>query len=382
MEDHEWGSLVQFETLKQLWMHGVAAVSGQGSVARALQDDGPFSAGLVIAVGKAACSMYQGAASCLTAESRSLIITKHHHVDPVCQSAAGAEIIEAGHPIPDKYSLLAGQRVYDAVSQAGGNERMLLLVSGGASALVELLQPGVSLAGAQAVTQELLGSGQPIGEVNRVRSQLSRIKGGKLLAHFKGRAARVYVLSDVQGDSLATIGGGIGDPARASAAVQARVVASNAVARNAVVAEAARMGIDVRLNEESLYRDVIAVAGEIANCLTGAAPGLYIWGGEPTVELPPDPGMGGRNQSLALAIALRINGKQGISVLVAGTDGTDGPTEYAGACIDGATVDDMAQAEEALQAANAGAYLRRRMALFKTGPTDTNVMDLVIAQVD
>ncbi len=382
MKDHEWGSLVQFETLKQLWMHGVAAVSGKRSVAQALQDDGPFCAELVIAVGKAACSMFQGATPCLTAQTRSLIVTKHLHVDPLCRTTAGAEIIEAGHPIPDKFSLLAGQRVYDAVSLAGSSERMLLLVSGGASALLELPQAGTSLADLQAVTHELLGSGQPIGEVNRVRSQISRLKGGKLLSRFKGRAARVYALSDVQGDSLATIGGGIGDPARASAAVQARVVASNAVARNAVVAEAARMGIAVRLNEESLYQDVMAVAGEIANGLTGAAPGLYIWGGEPTVELPPDPGMGGRNQSLALAIALRINGKQGVSVLVAGTDGTDGPTEYAGACIDGATVDDAAQAEEALRAANAGAFLRRRKALFKTGPTDTNVIDLVIARVD
>src|SRR5690606_17217088 len=113
----------------------------------------------------------------------------------------------------------------------------------------------------------------------------------------------------------------------------------------------------------------------------GGPAGVYIWGGEPTIELPPNPGIGGRNQSLALAIATQIQGTRRISVLVAGTDGTDGRTDYAGAVVYGDTVDDTEHAEEALRDADAGTFLGRRQSLFSSGPTNTNVMDLVIATV-
>jgi hydroxypyruvate reductase len=202
-----------------------------------------------------------------------------------------------------------------------------------------------------------------------------------LLSHFHGCETRVYALSDVQGNSLAVIGGGIGDPARTSANVGARVVASNELARGAVAHEAGKLGLQVRLNEESIYRDVAGVAKEIASQLLSGQPGVYIWGGEPTIELPPNPGIGGRNQSLALAIAAEIRGSTGISVLVAGTDGTDGPTEDAGAFVAGNTVDDPVAAEDALQRADAGSFLARRHCLFRSGPTDTNVMDLIVAMV-
>jgi glycerate 2-kinase len=125
-----------------------------------------------------------------------------------------------------------------------------------------------------------------------------------------------------------------------------RIIASNKMARNSVVDTAINLSLPVMLNQESLYGDV---AQSIANVLKAASPGIYLWGGEPTIILPPDPGYGGRNQSLALAIALLIQGCKGITVLVAGTDGSDGPTNNAGAIID--------------------------------GPTNTNVMDLAIAIV-
>jgi hydroxypyruvate reductase len=181
---------------------------------------------------------------------------------------------------------------------------------------------------------------------------------------------------------LETIGGGIGDPYRSSAIVTVCVVASNRVARNATASEAERYGFPVRLNEESLYKDISMLAGEIAVRLTDGPSGIYIWGGEPTIELPPHPGTGGRNQSLALAVARCIRRKRGISVLVAGTDGTDGPTDCAGAYVDGDTVDDLAEADDALRNADAGSFLGRRQRLFKSGPTNTNVMDLVIAKVE
>ncbi len=367
--------------LKHLWRAGVESVSGKRAVAAALEEDGDFLASLVIAIGKAACSMYLGARDCVSRSTRSIIVSKYHHIDPACRSVPRTTIMEAGHPVPDEQSLLAGRMIFQAVTEARTSTRLLLLVSGGASALVEHLQPGYGLQGLQDMTAEWLASGKSIAEINRLRGRVSCIKAGKLLSHFHGCETRVYALSDVQGDSLAVIGGGIGDPARTTANVGARVVASNAVARNAAALEAGKLGLQVRLNEESLYQDVAQVAENIFETLAGAMAGVYIWGGEPTIELPANPGCGGRNQSLALAIALKIQGRTDIAVLVAGTDGTDGPTEFAGAFVDGNTVDEPAAAEAALLRADAGTYLAERHCLFHSGPTDTNVMDLVIAIV-
>jgi hydroxypyruvate reductase len=371
-----------FSLLQHLWGTGVDSVSGRHAVTRALKQDGPFSASLVIAVGKAACSMFLGAGPCISPATRSVVVSKYGHIDAACRASVTGAIIESAHPVPDANSLSAGEAVIQAVSRAGSQDRLLLLVSGGASALVEALQPGFGLTDLQSVTRRLLSSGQSIAEINEVRSGMSRIKGGRLLGEFRGDEARVYAVSDVQGDALATIGGGIGDPCHASATVEARIVASNRVARDAAAAEAERLGFPVMLNKESLYKDVMTVAGEISRQLAGASAGVYIWGGEPTIELPPHPGSGGRNQSLALAVAGLIKGSSGISVLVAGTDGTDGPTDYAGAYVDGKTVDDAEDAEDALRRADAGIFLGRRKCLFKSGPTNTNVMDLVIAKVD
>jgi glycerate 2-kinase len=371
--------------LKHLWRAGVQAVSGQRAVQGALRNDGDFAANLVISVGKAACSMFLGARGCISRSTRSIIVTKYQHVDPACRDFPNTEIIEAGHPVPDNHSLQAGKLVFRAVTEASTSSRLLLLVSGGASALVEHLLPGHDLGELRTLTAEWLASGKSIAEINRLRGQVSSIKSGKLLSHFRGREMRVYAISDVQGDSLGVIGGGIGDPARASANVGAGVVASNAVARKAVAAEAGKLGLMLRHNEESLYKDVTVLAEEIAGALKSGQPGVYIWGGEPTITLPANPGLGGRNQSLALAIANHIRG-EGISVLVAGTDGTDGPTEFAGAFVDGQTIadtqEDMVAAEDALRRADAGNFLASRHCLYQSGPTDTNVMDLVVAIVN
>ena len=104
--------------------------------------------------------------------------------------------------------------------------------------------------------------------------------------------------------------------------------------------------------------------------------GIYIWGGEPTISLPDHPGCGGRNQHLALLLARVISGMDNIAVIVAGTDGTDGPTSYAGAIVDGDTW--SPDAEQALENADSGTFLKQREALFHCGPTGTNVMDLAV----
>ena len=142
------------------------------------------------------------------------------------------------------------------------------------------------------------------------------------------------------------------------------------------------LGYEVRLNQESLYGDVFELAKIIGPELRDAAPGVYIRGGEPTIMLPDNPGRGGRNQSLSLALSEYLSGSDKISLLVAGTDGTDGPTSAAGGLVDGKTFADPEAAREALQKANAGAYLEQQASLFVTGPTNTNVMDLMIAIVE
>ena len=128
-----------------------------------------------------------------------------------------------------------------------------------------------------------------------------------------------------------------------------------------------------------MHCDFHTAAQRLAADLIEGPPGAYLWGGEPTVVLPPKPGVGGRNQSLALALAKAIRGRRDIDALIAGTDGTDGPTNAAGALIDGDTFTAASGADAALQNANAGAYLARIAALYKPGPTGTNVMDLAVA---
>ncbi len=135
----------------------------------------------------------------------------------------------------------------------------------------------------------------------------------------------------------------------------------------------------MRLNEESLYGDVFDLALVIGERMRLAKSGVYIWGGEPTVVLPENPGRGGRNQSLALAASEWISGRDNVLLLVAGTDGTDGPTTAAGGLVDGNTWHE--DARQFLQNADAGRYLEQHDSLFVTGPTNTNVMDLVIAIV-
>ena len=154
------------------------------------------------------------------------------------------------------------------------------------------------------------------------------------------------------------------------------MVASNAIARAAASREAERLGRRVLSSEETLYCDVTDAADRIAATLDDTA-GVRIWGGEPTVVLPETPGEGGRNQALALGVAKRIAGRSGTWVLVAGTDGSDGPTRAAGGLVDGSTW--RPEAAEHLVQADSGPYLERQGALFVTGPTVTNVMDLAVA---
>jgi hydroxypyruvate reductase len=363
--------------LETLFQAAVAAVRGDSAVAAALAEMDMPPPDQIIAVGKAATAMAV-AADAHFGRRPLLIVTKYGHAE---WAPAHAEVIEAAHPVPDANSLRAGTRLRETVSGMARGSHLLMLVSGGASALAEDPVDGLDLEGLSVRARELLGSGADIHAMNAVRKTLSRIKGGKLLSGFFGARVTTLAISDVQGDALSVIGSGIGDaPEHAGFTFHPRIVASNRIARAAVTATAASQGLAAYDHGEPLYDDIGALAPKLAQTLRSAPSGIHVMGGESTVVLPPTPGRGGRNQALALMIAREIAGTTGMRVLVAGTDGTDGPTDAAGAIVDGATWQESVA--EALARADAGTWLDARGALLRTGPTGTNVMDLLIAAKD
>lgn len=369
------------DILIDMFNAGVQAVAGFNATQNTLKQLDNFQPDQIIAVGKAASGMCAGALASIASPCPALIVTKYQHSDQQMCDHPSVSIIEAAHPVPDENSLKAGKILLQTVSSLPGNNRLLLLVSGGASSVAEHLPNDVSLEQWQQMTQEMLAAGYNIGQINTKRKQTSLIKDGKLLQSFQGKSVTVLAISDVEGDGIDTIGSGIGDIKNVSANAQLQLIATNAVARTAVANQASLLGFKVQSNLENMYQDITIIAPQISNTLKTASPGVYIWGGEPTVILPDNPGSGGRNQSLALLLAQQIKGHDNISILVAGTDGSDGPTDAAGGVVNGNTVTDSEQVSGYLQRADAGSYLRQVDDIFITGPTNTNVMDLVIAVV-
>jgi glycerate 2-kinase len=385
----------QRERLERYWRQAAAAVAGDACVADALKQEPDFRPDQIIAIGKAAGPMTRGALQTLKHEPHVLVVQKKDCDDGLLAASANVRIIEAGHPTPDKHSIDAGAAILEAVTRLGPDAQLLMLVSGGTSALTELPVDGISLADIQQATDRLIASGLPIGDINADRARLSQIKGGKLLATFKGRDVLSLLISDVQGDDPLVIGSGTGST-HCAAQGRERIIASNSLARSAASTAAISDGQTLLGNEESLYGDFENIAENMSRELSGAGCGIRVWGGEPTVTLPDQPGTGGRNLSLALALAIRLRGTTGISVLVAGTDGDDGSSGVAGAFIDGQTVTDVDSAYSALKKADAYSWFRETDALFDCGttgtngfrgtdalfdcgPTGTNVMDIAIA---
>jgi len=391
----------------------LAATDGRALVADDLRRRDAWL-GSIVAIGKAAASMLEGALDVMP-DAHALLITKDGHVSPALRHRAGVEIIEAGHPLPDARSLDAGRRLLAFIAAAPTDRPLLFLLSGGASSLVEVLPEGVTLEDWQRLNAWLLGSGLDIHAVNALRKRLSCIKGGRLLEHLGERPAVVLLISDVPGDDPASIGSGLLSPSRSPgtelalpdhlpdglralldrappqpavddarwAAVESHILAGNATALDGAVGAALCLGLPIYRAHALLSGDAAQAGAHLARQLIDGAPGIYLWGGETTVDLPEHPGRGGRNQHLALSAALVLNGQAGITLLAAGTDGTDGATQDAGACVDGGTVAAMRTAgidpEDALRRADSGSALAAVDALIRTGPTGTNVMDVVIA---
>ncbi len=398
------------ENLLRIFQSALATVDGRRCV-RAYLEQRPLSGKIYMAaVGKAACAMAQGARDALGDRiAGALVITKKGYAEPLPWP-----VLEAGHPLVDASSLAAGSELLAFSGRIPPDAPVLVLISGGASALVEALPPEIGLDRFQKINRWLLGSGFDINDYNRIRRRLSRLKGGRLARILFPRPVLSLLISDVPGNDLRAIGSGplaadadlraplklAGLPDFITAAlkhmppapapddacfanVRQEIIATLDDAKRAAAEAAGKLGYRAVTEPEFVTGDALEAGARLAAKLLQSEPDvLHVWGGETTVRLPAAPGRGGRNQSLALAAALTLRGHAATWLLAAGSDGTDGPTDDAGALVDGGTVarGEQAglQAEQMLARADAGTYLEASGDLVQTGPTGTNVMDILL----
>ncbi len=372
------------KTLLDIFAAGLDAVKGDNAVYQALMVQGTQPACHVVAIGKAAEAMYDGVCRYLGKDVKSaLLISKYGHFSPEILSARHVRALEAAHPVPAASSLQAGQALLGYVQALPADEPVLFLISGGASSLCEVLDEGWTLERLQAVTQERLADGSSIHEINAMRRQVSRIKGGKLWAFLGKRPVRCLLISDVPDDDPRVIGSGLLFPAPADDFVW-QVVASNRQMLVAMAAQSVQLmpTSPVTVMPAFLQGDAVLAAQSCVNHLRNSPPGVYLWGAETTVCLPENPGRGGRNQHFALAAALQFQPDDRICLLAVGSDGTDGVTDDAGAWVDHGTLGRGRLANldpvDCLHRADAGTFLDASGDLIYTGPTGTNVMDVVI----
>ena len=378
---------------------------------------------VVLGAGKAGASMARALEAILGDRiSAGFVVVKDAHRLP----SERIEFAEAGHPVPDARGLAASARLLALADAATADDLVIVLISGGGSALTPAPAPPVTLEDKQAVTQLLLAAGAPIGELNTVRKHLSRFKGGLLARAAWPATVLMLALSDVIGDPLDVIASGptVPDPTRfadALAVLERRGVVARTppsvldrlqagargdipetpkpgdrafervsnlvVGNNALVADAARvaaeaLGYRATLLTLALEGEARQVARDLLIRARGMPPGsCLIAAGETTVTVR-GAGRGGRCQELALAAALDISAGEGLAVLAAGTDGTDGPTDAAGALVDAGTVVRGRGAgldpERALADNDANGFLAASGDLIVTGPTNTNLLDLYL----
>jgi glycerate 2-kinase len=335
-----------------------------------------FASAVVLALGKAAVPMARGALAVLGGRVRGgVVVTKDGHADGPLPPL---EVRETAHPVPDARSVAAGERLLAAARDAGPDDLVLVLVSGGASALAEAPADGVTLADIARTTDALLKSGAAIGEINAARTRLSKLKGGGLARACRARMLTLLV-SDVPGDDPAVIGSG---PTCVDGARMV-VVASLAHALDAAERAARARGfvvgrLSARLDGEARYEHERVLAE--LDRLPGRA--LALAGGETWVRVTGS-GEGGRNQELAAAAIPALATRPGTVLAAIGTDGTDGPTSAAGGIVDSTSLERTKRAGvdviDYLARNDSGRLLEILGDRVTTGPTGTNVGDLVLA---
>jgi glycerate 2-kinase len=416
------------DSARAVFLGALPRLDPAARVRAALAADEPVGAAIVLAVGKAACAMSAGAAAHLGgALVGGLVVAPAPGEVPPPLS-----LLVAAHPRPDARSAAAGAALLAAARAVPAGARLYALVSGGASALAVAPAAGVPLDAKIDALARLAAAGAPIAELNCVRKHLSALKGGQLAAACPAPVTTL-IASDVVGDPLDAVGSGptVPDPTTFSdacavierhlgwdavaPAVRSRLRAgvAGAVAEtpsrrrpgdravlvagvgalvDAAVETALAAGLEAEVIDRAVTGDVAAVAARIvrvARLVRDGRPGrrlCLISGGEPTVAIPPAPGVGGRAQQLALLCARALRGVDRVAVLAAGSDGIDGASDAAGAVIDGGTWDAIAAAgvdpAAALAGCDAGTALAAVGATIVTGPTGVNHADLIVVRVD
>ena len=387
------------EDLERIWRAGVAACHPQ----RVLPPHLPEPAAgrtILLAIGKAAATMAEVAEAHWSGPLAGLAVAPYGTQARLRR----IELVTAAHPVPDDASVAAAEQLLALAKEAGPDDLVLVLLSGGASALACLPADGLTLDGKRRITDDLLRSGRAIADINCVRRHLSRLKGGRL-----GRAAQparlvTLAISDVVGDRAHDIGSGptVADPStvKDAAAIlpgdlpwsesvktdeaeswQAlyRVIATNDDALAAAATEARQLGYQVELLGRCCG-EAREVAHHHAELARKAGRTALISGGELTVTVTGS-GRGGPNQEYALALALALRDTP-FAALAADSDGIDGSGPAAGAFVDNGTVDRGMAAEQALADNDSASFFSALGDSFVTGPTGTNVNDLRIILVD
>jgi glycerate 2-kinase len=382
----------------------------------------------IVAAGKAAAAMAKEASRVFGSRLVGGVVAA-----PVPAHGLDAKLCAfvAGHPSPSRASLAAGRAAWRLLGRARRGDLVLVLLSGGASSLLVLPARGISLSDKVRTGQLLLRAGATIGEVNAVRKHLSLLKGGGIVRRANGARVLGLLLSDVIGSSPSVIGSGpaASDPTTYADAwrvlerydlleripgrvtrrlalgrrgaiaetlkpgerrVRNLVIGDNRLALSAAASEARSLGLRCEILSSSLRGDTRAAARWFANRLrrrlrrTGS--GLCLLAGGETTVVVRGSGRGGRNQEFALVLAEKLRGLRAVHCLSAGSDGRDGPTDAAGAFVDGSTFDRAIRRgldpRRFLERNDSHELFRRLGGLFRPGPTGTNVMDLKIAVVD
>ena len=323
----------------QIFDAGVSRVKGFNAVADFLKDHSLAGKYHLVAVGKAASSMSLGALSVMQDQIiDGLVITKHDHTEDELRAYKNISTMESDHPVPGEASLAAGKALLDYIENAPGDAKFLVLFSGGASSLMEVLADGMTLEKLATLSKILLAKGFDITQMNQIRRAISRVKGGRLANSIKGRETLALLISDVPGDDPAVIGSGpltpvVEDISQVElpddittilkdvnfmpvpeqslfANIETHVIATLDDAKSAAAKCAESLGFKVEVHPQFLEGPAEEKTVEICNQLATAGEGVHIWGGETTLILPPNPGRGGRNQQIAVAAAKELQGNK------------------------------------------------------------------------
>lgn len=414
--------------LRALFARAVEAVSAEACLPPALAGLSVSGQTLVISVGKAGAAMAAVAAAHLPGPLSGLVVTRVGHAGPPHTLPAHFEFIEAGHPVPDDQSVAAAERAMALAGKLGRGDRLLMLISGGGSALLSLPVPGIALADKQVVTRALLRSGARIEEINCVRKHLSRVKGGRLAVAAAPALVTTLIISDVPGDDPSLVASGptvtdettletaraiierygIPIPANVAAALEnpanetpagdvpgladgsVRIVATARDALDAAGTLAVSWGYELTDLGDHLQAEARHLGAEhaaLARTLSGdGEPRIILSGGETTVRVSNPDGRGGRNLEYLLGLAIALDGTAGIFALACDTDGIDGTEDNAGGIV---TPDTLARAQSLgldpaamLDANDAYGFFEALGDLVIIGPTRTNVNDFRAILID